>query len=196
MIKLNRDPHPVTGVAHGGVAVIYGKKIGQFKKIDFPNPDNFEMLPVIGSLKGTSRKIAIIGAYLPPNYTVPRGTAVLEHIENLIVHIKQKFRDPFIVLGGHFNQWAGEASVAEFPDIREVLVRPTRADRAIDRLFTNMGRSVVASGTVPPFETNQFVSDHKIAYATFWVHRQESFEWVTSASTSARRRCMKTLAAG
>ena len=165
-------------MAHGGMAVIYGKKIGQIKKIDFPNPDNFEVLPVIGSLKGTSRKIAVIGAYLPPNYTIPRGAAVLDHIENLIVHIKQKFR-PFHRTGRRLQSVGWEASVSEFPDIREVLVGPTRADRAIDCLFTNMGLSVLASGTVPPLETDHSVSDHRIAYATFRVQRHESFEWVT-----------------
>ena len=149
------------------------------KKLEYPNDDNFEVLPVVGSLKGTSRKLVVIATYLPPNYTVPRGAAALDYIENLIVHVKQKFKDPFIALGGDFNQWEGETAVAEFPDLREVDVGPTRGDRAIDRLFTNMGRSTIASGTVPPLETDNSVSDHRIAYATFRVRRQEAFEWIT-----------------
>ena len=51
----NRQPHPTTGVCHGGVAVIYKKKMGNFKKIDFQNPEQYEILPVIGSVTGSSR---------------------------------------------------------------------------------------------------------------------------------------------
>ena len=87
-VVLNREPNATTGVAHGGVAVLYKKRIGSFKKIDFPNPDKFEVLPVVGSLKGQARKIVVLATYIPPNYTVPRGSACLEYVENLsLIHI-------------------------------------------------------------------------------------------------------------
>ena len=172
LIPLNREPNPATGVAHGGVAVVYRKKVGSFKKIDFPNPHGYEVLPVVGSIRGSSRKLVVIAAYLPPNYTVPRGAGCLEHIENVLVHVKQRFKDPFIALGGDFNQWSGEDAIAEYPDMREVLVGPTRGDRAIDRLFTNMSRSLITSGTVPPLEAEQSLSDHRVAYASFKIQRQ------------------------
>ena len=73
----NRPPNPSTGVAHGGVAIIYKKKIGTFKLIDLPNPENYEILSAVGTLMGTARKLVVIAAYLPPNYTVPKGTACL-----------------------------------------------------------------------------------------------------------------------
>ena len=60
-ITLNRDPNPSTGVSHGGVAGIYKKRIGSFKKINVGNPDNFEVLPVVGSLRGTSHKLVVSG---------------------------------------------------------------------------------------------------------------------------------------
>ena len=77
MLTRNRQPNPSTGVAHGGVAIITRKGLGNFKKIDVPNPDNFEVLPVIGNVSGTSRKLILIGIYIPPNYTVPRSGPVL-----------------------------------------------------------------------------------------------------------------------
>ena len=177
-LVLNRDPNPLTGVSHGGVAIICRKRIGTFKKIDFPNPDKFEVLPATGSIRGSSRKIAVIAAYIPPNYTVPNGSACLDHIENLIEHVKRQYRDPFIVLAGDFNQWSAGGAVAEYPDVSEIDVEPTSGDHRIDRLFCNMSRSVVESGTVPPLETEHSVSDHKIAYVTFKLKRQEPFEWV------------------
>ena len=61
----------------------------------------------------------------------------MDHIENLIEFVKQQYRDPYIVLGGDFNQWPAEQSIVEYPDMKEVPVGPTRADREIDRLFCN-----------------------------------------------------------
>ena len=129
-------------------------------------------------MKGTTRKMVVLAAYLPPNYTVPRGTACIEYIENLIEHVKLTYRDPYIVLGADFNQWAAQEAVEEYPDMTEIRVGPTRGDREIDRLFCNMSRSVFESGTVPPLETDHSVRDHKVAYVTVKMQRQESFEWV------------------
>ena len=134
----NRRPHPITGVCHGGVAIMYRKAIGSLKKIDIDNPDSFEVLPAIGTIMGTSRKLAIVAAYIPPNYNAARGAACIDHIESVIVEIKRRYRDPLIALAGDFNQWRIQDGLMEFPDIRESLVGPTRGDRAIDRTFTNM----------------------------------------------------------
>ena len=54
-ITLNRQPHPTTGVAHGGVAIMYRGSVGSFKRINIPNPDHFEVLPAIGTLRGSSK---------------------------------------------------------------------------------------------------------------------------------------------
>ena len=75
-LTLNRPPNPVTGLAHGGVAVLFKKRIGNFKVFDFPNPDAYEVLPVVGTITGTSRKMVVIATYIPPNYKVARGEDV------------------------------------------------------------------------------------------------------------------------
>ena len=179
-LTLDRDPNPTTGVSHGGVAVFYKKKIDSFKVIlDYPNPEKFEVLPVVGTILGTSRKVVVIAAYLPPNYTVPRGRSCLEHLENLLIEVKRRFNDPYIVLAGDYNQWPAEDAVAEFPDVSEVIVGPTRGDRSIDRIFCNMLRSVTSSGMVPPLDSGHSTSDHKIAYVKIKIQRQQTYEWLT-----------------
>ena len=183
-VTLNRDPNPATGVAHGGVAVLSRKAVGSFKKIDsgIDNPECFEVLPVIGNLRGTVRKIVILAVYMPPNYNVPKANRCHDYIENVLISIRNKYRDPHIIVAGDFNQWPIQQALAEFVDLREVLVGPTRGDRSIDRIFSNMGRSVTHSGTVPPLETEATVaaqSDHKVAYMTATLPRREAFEWIT-----------------
>ena len=63
-------------------------------------------------------------------------------------------------MGGDFNQWAIDNALQESPDLREANVGPTRNDRCIDWLFTNFGRSVEESGTVPPLEPEPERSPH------------------------------------
>ena len=156
-------PPNQAGISHGGVAVLYKKKIGSFKKIDFPNPDNFEVLPVIGSFNGSSRKVVVVAAYIPPNYTVARGAACLEDVESVIIEAKRRFRDPYIITAGDFNQWNVADALQDFQDITEVDVGPTRGDRCLDRIFCNVAQSIKESGTVPPLESDHSKSDHKLS---------------------------------
>ena len=174
-----RDPNASTGVAHGGVAIMYKKRIGTFKEISITNPEKYEVLPAIGTLRGSSRKMLVIAAYIPPNYSTARAAGCVQFIEDLLVEMKQRFRDPFIVLAGDFNQGQVQEAVEEFADVAETLVGPTRDGRSIDRIFTNMSRSVKSAGTVPPLETDHSKSDHLVAYVTLELPRKESFEWVT-----------------
>lgn len=64
----------------------------------------------------------------------------------------------------------------------EVPVGCTRGNRSIDRIFTNMGRSVIGSGTWAPLETDGddgvARSDHRVAYCTLEIERKETFVWL------------------
>ena len=124
-----------------------------------------------------------MACYLPPNYNVHRGKEALEHIENIVIDLKRTYKDPFIMVTGDFNQWPVQDALQEFPDIREIDVGPTRGDRSIDRIFSNFGRAVTESGTVPPLEPEPGFSgtrsDHRIAFAKANMPRNRTFEWVT-----------------
>ena len=89
------------------------------------------------------------------------------------------------MIAGDFNQWNAGDALQEFVDIREVQVWPTRGDRAIDRIFTNMSRSITDYGTLSPLETEAadgeeaLRSDHKIVYMRSALKRTQTFEWLT-----------------
>ena len=146
-VVLNRPPNSHTGLSHGGVAIFYKKTIGSLTRINLPNPDNFEVLTTMATLKGSARKLVVVAAYIPPNYPVPKARACLEYIENAVIDIRRRYRDPYVVVAGDFNQWEIDQALVVFHDVREVHVGPTRKDRAIDRIFCNMSRSITESGT-------------------------------------------------
>ena len=151
MLCLNR-PTNAQGVAHGGVALVNNRASCTMERLDLPNPHRFEVLTAVSTLPGYARKLLTVGCYLPPNYPVQRGREALSYIEDVVLELKRKYRDPFIIVGGDFNQWDIGGALQEFPDLREAPVGPTRQDRCIDRIFTNFGRAISECGTVPPLE--------------------------------------------
>ena len=182
LICRNRPPNSA-GVSHGGVAVAFRTDSCAMKRVDMANPDDYEVLVTLATLPGYSRKLVTVACYLPPGYDVGRGRGALTYIEDVVIEVKRRFRDPFIVITGDFNQWDIGGAAAEFPDLKEADVGPTRKDRCLDRIFTNFGRAEIESGTVPPLEVEPgsqgTASDHRIAFVRAALPRLRSFEWVT-----------------
>ena len=72
-----------------------------------------------------------------------------------------------------------EEHLHDFPDLIEHHVGPTRGDRSIDRIFSNL--RVAVSGTVPPLETDLIdgvskKSDHKVAFVQSELDRVQEYE--------------------
>ena len=180
---LNRLPS-VNGVTHGGVAVILKDELSAGKLFPFPNPENFEILPISVNLFSTKRPLYIIATYIPPNYTVRRGKLCLQHINDLVLDIKRKADDPFLVVAGDFNQWPIAEVLRDFPELVEVPTPPTRDDKHIDKVFVNWYEDVFDSGCVPPLETDgsentRTFSDHRIQYLCSRVPRKAPTNWTT-----------------
>ena len=74
-----------------------------------------------------------------------------------------------------------EEVLADFTDVVESDVGPTRSGRCIDRVFTNFGGSVDKCGTVPPLETDDQTakkSDHAVAYVRADLPRVAEVRWL------------------
>ena len=171
------------GVAHGGVAVVWRETLGKFREITLKNKKDFEVLPVVASMRGHSRKLVVVACYVPPTYKKKQAQEALEYISEVVLEVKRKFNDPFIMVAGDFNQWKINETLADYSDLREVVVGATRGNRDIDKMFTNMSRSVIASGTWEPLETegeeNVRRSDHRVSYCSVEMPRMETFRWET-----------------
>ena len=166
---LNRLPS-TNGVARGGVAVITESSSTKVSPYPFPNPEDFEVLPLSITEISITRKFHVIAAYIPPGYSVPRGKACLECIRDPVLHIKYACQDPYLMIAGDFNQWEIGQALVDYPDMVEVQTPPTRLDRNIDKIFLNWHDEVTDAGCIPPLETERgqgeiSYSDHKIQYA-------------------------------
>lgn len=112
----NRPPGNA-GFSHGGVAIVTRDATTKFDILDFPNPLNFEVLPLVGKIAGVDRPLALICVYIPPNYDVPRGKACIDFVCDLVQHIKRKAGNSLICVSGDFNQWKIEEALVDFPEM-------------------------------------------------------------------------------
>ena len=166
----NRLPS-ANGVCHGGVAIILKNNSSKGITYPFNHPENYEALPLPLqiNLDSITRKIVIIAAYIPPNYTTARGKVSLQHICDLVLDIKRKISGAYILIAGDFNQWEIGDALLDYPELVEVPTPPTRGDRHIDKIFTNWHEHIHESGVLPPLETEGppdtvTRSDHEIQY--------------------------------
>ena len=154
------------------MAVFWRESSGLFKEVVFKNPEGFEVLVAAGSIKGRTRKLLVVACYIPPNYSKQKGSGALDYVENVLIELKRRYNDPYLFVAGDFNQWRVEDYIYNFPDMSEMEVGPTRGRKSIDRVFSNVGRSLVESGTALPLETegeDSRKSDHLIAYGRFFL---------------------------
>ena len=177
MVNLCRKPGS-RGVSHGGVSVVFRKIDCDLRRIPMENRGNFEVLPTVGSIRGYSRKIVVVGCYIPPNYPVQRAQACLDHITDVVLESRRKYSDPFIVVAGDFNQWDIGHALRDYADITEEAVGPTRGSRCIDRVFTNFVGHVRARGTLPPLESDcgSKKRDHLIAFVEASLPKKEAYK--------------------
>ena len=178
----NRKPDS-RGRSYGGVGLLFKEDLRSFKQIQMQSPGDFEVLTAIGSIQGISRKVALLGCYVPPGYTTTRATACLGYIEELVIEMKRRLKDPYLVILGDFNQWPIQDYLQEFRDVKETANGPTRGSRTIDQTFTNMP-TILNSGTLAPLQTDDpedqlRESDHRIFHMTARVERREKYKWLS-----------------
>ena len=113
MLTLNRKPN-AAGVSHGGVAITFRKSFCSMSRIPAKNPDNFEVLPAVGTIPGHRRKLVVFACYIPPSYDTARGKKCLEYISDMVCVSMRKYNDPYIIVSGDFNQWDIQNQLADY----------------------------------------------------------------------------------
>ena len=111
----NRTQMAANGRKYGGVAIISDTNKASFKEFPLLNRGDFEVLASTAKLKGVGR-VALIAAYIPPNYVAARAHECIEHISDVVGKLKRKFKGCYITVAGDFNQWPIHSIAAEHPE--------------------------------------------------------------------------------
>ena len=130
MLCKNR-PVNSRGYSTGGVSIAYRKSHISFKEIILPG-NNYEILITEGTMPNFTRKLIAICVYMPPSLSSSSAQGCLGFLVDAVLEIKRKYKDPFISIGGDFNQFDISAALSDYPDMTLVLTKPTRGDRTID----------------------------------------------------------------
>ena len=179
MLTKSRPPGK-NGVAHGGVAIFVPSAEARLEEYKFLHPDEAEVLTAEPKFHEILSKIFVIGAYLPPGYNVPRARVCMQHINNIILELKSKFRDCMICLAGDFNQWDVGHYLEDYPDLQEAVTPPTRNNRTIDEILVNWKTTATSCHAPLQSEVNHgtfTTSDHKVQLVRTEVERKIGNVW-------------------
>ena len=103
LLVRNRAAGP-RGNSHGGVAIAFRESTCTFRSIAIHNPQQFKVLAALGTVPGHPRKVLVLACYMPPGDNTLRGNSCLDFIQDLLVLLKRKYSNPYIILRGDFNQ--------------------------------------------------------------------------------------------
>ena len=161
----NRPDEAANGRQYGGVGIFVRAASSSFKEMEVANPENFEVMCLIGKVNKLKEKVVLVAVYIPPNYPKFRADSCIDYVADVIAEAKRRYEAPIIIVGGDWNQWPVQPIINEHSDLVEVCHGPTRGDRKIDRFLTHFPRSIDESDVLPPLDDgNGRVSDHKVAF--------------------------------
>ena len=87
---------------------------------------DYEFVAARGKIPHNTRPLYIIGAYMPPKMTSENSRGCLNLLSETIAKIKTESTDPYIVLGGDFNNHDVYEAIGDYPDIKILGSGPTR----------------------------------------------------------------------
>ena len=159
------------GKRGGGVAVCFDKSRIAMSRIRLPH-SKYEIVGAIGRRTGQRRKVAALVVYLPPSMKAEQVKRCLKDVNDAIVHVKQKYCDPYIFVGGDFNKKDIRVALADHTDVKTVLTGPTRGGNTLDIIATNCNENLTESGTTEPIKSESEVpSDHLTVFVSFKMKR-------------------------
>ena len=124
-------------------------------------PSKHEVLAAVGRRTGQRRKVVFIVVYIPPYYNAEQNRSLFRYTNDVILKIKSKCDNPYIVYGGDFNRRDIKASLVDYPEIKPVQTQATRGNSVLDIIATNMNDFLVDSGITEAIATEEGVeTDH------------------------------------
>ena len=135
---------------------------GTFKPYK-PFEAKFETVAAIGMIHGYKRKMLIVCSYLPPG--MKSHLDCMEEIVGIMNQAKIDYSDPFILIGGGFNEFSVAPILAVCSSLRLCESPPTRHDKTIDLLITNFDSHIKESRALEPLsDINGVESDHNVMF--------------------------------
>ena len=116
--------------------------------------------------------MAAIAVYLPPVLNADQVRCCLRDVNDAIVHIKNKYKDPYLLVGGDFNKKDLSTDLADHKEIDQLLTGPTRGTNILDILATNFNDLLDENGVTEPIVSEVGIpTDYLTVFASFKMSR-------------------------
>ena len=159
----------------GGVCLAFDSNSAKLQKFPLAT-SNFEVVCGVGKIGGFSRKIAILVAYLPPKYKASEVEGLCDYLADCLEKIKRDMADPYICVGGDFNNRDVSSAFKDFPDMAPLPNLPSRNGNALDLCYANFTEDIYELSSHPPLSTLTGIeSDHLILSYNFKIERKHIF---------------------
>ena len=97
-------------------------------------------------------------------------------MNDCVLALKNKYNEPYIVLGGDFNRRNLQEATREYPDIKPVTTGPTRGLSTLDIIASNFNESIIDCGTLDSiFNEEDVASDHKTVFCRHRMPRVPTY---------------------
>ena len=124
-----------------------------------------EVVAALGKDIKTGTDLYIIAVYLPPSLNKKKVGEISELISNNISRVKAAHQNIRIIVGGDMNKKKISGAVSDFPLIKKLQTGPTRGNRTLDLIYTDI--NITSVDLTVPLETEDGVpSDHRTIVAT------------------------------
>ena len=159
----------------GGVGIVYDKSKIQLSK--FPVNTDYEIVAARGKTRLTRRPVLVVSYYIPLNITAADFRLLLRDVGDIVGRAKTTMPDPIIIVSGDANRRKIHEGLADFPDIQDVQLPPSRQGAALLRCASNLDTEVKQTFTVSPLESDDSVqSDHRIVVVRADLPRRDTFK--------------------
>ena len=164
----------------GGVALAYDSNLMSLRKLNLnslKNKPKLEIVAARGKLRGYKKEMNIFSCYIPQKLTKAESIDFLDTLANATAEAKQT-SDGWFVIGGDWNHRPLSGLLNLYPDLKQIITAPTRKDKILDIVISNIHLHVKNVGVTSPIEGELGqVSDHKTVVIESLLPRPRAFSW-------------------
>ena len=163
----------------GGVSIVYNKNKITGSQYNTKKSGS-EIIVGKFKIKQDSRCMFVIGVYLSTRMTKKEADKCIQTIIITINKIKLQHENPYIILGGDFNNYDITPILEDFADLKLHLTAPTRGNNTLDLAITNIEDKISNAQVYPPLrnEDSGTDSDHGlVVFNASWQH-SHAFKWI------------------
>lgn len=178
LIGVSRIPK---GRRNRGGGVVIASRVGRMEMKKYKIRTNgHEIVAARGKIRNNTRPFFVIGVYVSTRLKTKKVNDLIDTLLEAIVRVKTDAKNPYIVIGGDFNNADISPILSSFPDLAVSSSTPTRGMSLLDIALTSFDNEIRLRDTRAPLINleNGCSSDHDFVWIGANLQHRHEFTWV------------------